>query len=282
MSSARSVLITGCSSGIGFTAAQHLAGRGWRVFATCRKPQDVERLAGMGLESFQLDLDDSASIAQAVEEALARTGGRLDALVNNGAWGQTGAVEDLSRAVLRAQFETNVFGWVELTNRVIPAMRRQGHGRIVMVSSVLGLATLPYRGAYVASKFALEGISDTLRLELKPAGIHVSLVEPGPIATRFRENALQHFRRNIDIEASAHRAAYRAQLARLEKEGSAAPFTLPPAAVADRIVHALENPRPKARYYVTVPTHLIAYARRLLTTRGMDRLLELISGGGSR
>ncbi|MCX7672774.1 MAG: SDR family oxidoreductase [Thiobacillaceae bacterium] len=282
MSSARSVLITGCSSGIGFTAAQHLAGRGWRVFATCRKPQDVERLAGMGLESFQLDLDDSASIAQAVEEALARTGGRLDALVNNGAWGQTGAVEDLSRAVLRAQFETNVFGWVELTNRVIPAMRRQGHGRIVMVSSILGLATLPYRGAYVASKFALEGISDTLRLELKPAGIHVSLVEPGPIATRFRANALQHFRRNIDIEASAHRAAYRAQLARLEKEGSAAPFTLPPAAVADRIVHALENPRPKARYYVTVPTHLIAYARRLLTTRGMDRLLELISGGGSR
>lgn len=278
----RSLLITGCSSGIGLAAARTMTGRGWRVFATCRKPADVQRLAAEGLESLQLDLDDSASIRAAVEEVLRRTGGGLDALFNNGGFGQTGAVEDLSRQALREQFETNLFGWVELSNLVIPIMRRQGHGRMVMNSSVLGLAALPYRGAYVAAKFALEGLTDTLRLELAGSGIAVSLIEPGPIATRFRENALDHFRRHIDVAASVHRAAYEAQLARLEHPGPAAPFTLPSAAVVDKLIHALESRRPRPRYYVTVPTHLIGHARRLLTTRGLDRLLTRISGGGRR
>lgn len=278
----RSLLITGCSSGIGLAAARTMTGRGWRVFATCRKPADVQRLTAEGLESLQLDLDDSASIRAAVEEVLRRTGGGLDALFNNGGFGQTGAVEDLSRQALREQFETNLFGWVELSNLVIPVMRRQGHGRMVMNSSVLGLAALPYRGAYVAAKFALEGLTDTLRLELAGSGIAVSLIEPGPIATRFRENALDHFRRHIDVAASVHRAAYEAQLARLEHPGPAAPFTLPSAAVVDKLIHALESRRPRPRYYVTVPTHLIGHARRLLTTRGLDRLLTRISGGGRR
>ncbi len=276
------LLITGCSSGIGLAAAQALKARGWRVFATCRRAADVQRLAELGLESLQLDLDASASIQAAVAEVLQRSAGRLDALFNNGGYGQIGAVEDLSRQALRAQFETNLFGWVELTNLVIPVMRRQGHGRIVMNSSVLGLAALPYRGAYVAAKFALEGLTDTLRLELAGSNIHVSLIEPGPIATRFRENALVHFRRHIDVAASVHRAAYAAQLARLEQPGPAAPFTLPPAAVVDKLIHALESRRPRPRYYVTVPTYLIGYARRLLSTRGLDRLLARISGGGRR
>lgn len=278
----RSLLITGCSSGIGLAAARTMTGRGWRVFATCRKPADVQRLAAEGLESLQLDLDDSDSIRATVEEVLRRTGGGLDALFNNGGFGQTGAVEDLSRQAMREQFETNLFGWVELSNLVIPVMRRQGHGCIVMNSSVLGLAALPYRGAYVAAKFALEGLTDTLRLELAGSGIAVSLIEPGPIATRFRENALDHFRRHIDVATSVHHAAYEAQLARLEHPGPAAPFTLPSAAVVDKLIHALESRRPRPRYYVTVPTHLIGHARRLLTTRGLDRLLTRISGGGRR
>lgn len=282
METRRTLLITGCSSGIGLAAARTLTRRGWRVFATCRKGEDVERLQDEGLESLRLDLDDAGCIRAAVDEVLERTGGGLDALFNNGGYGQTGAVEDLSRIALRAQFETNLFGWVELTNLVIPVMRRQGHGRIVMNSSVLGLAALPYRGAYVAAKFALEGLTDTLRLELAGSGIHVSLIEPGPIATRFRENALPHFRRHIDVERSVHRAAYEAQLARLENPGPAAPFTLPASAVVDKLIHALESRRPRPRYYVTVPTHLIGHARRILSTRGLDRLLTRISGGGRR
>jgi NAD(P)-dependent dehydrogenase (short-subunit alcohol dehydrogenase family) len=278
----RTILITGCSSGIGLAAAQILNERGWRVFATARKDEDVEMLPMRGLESLELDLDDSASIRAAVEEVLTRTGGRLDALFNNGAYGQPGAVEDLSRQAMRDQFETNLFGWLELTNLVIPVMRRQGHGRIVMNSSLLGLAGFPFRGAYVASKFALEGLTDTLRLELAGTGIHVSLIEPGPIASKFRENALRQFRRHIDLDRSVHREAYLAQIARLEKPGAAVPFTLPPRAVVDRLIHALDSPRPRARYYVTLPTFLVGYARRLLPSRGMDRLLRKISGGGRR
>jgi NAD(P)-dependent dehydrogenase (short-subunit alcohol dehydrogenase family) len=161
-------------------------------------------------------------------------------------------------------------------------MRRQGQGRIVMNSSLLGLAGFPFRGAYVASKFALEGLTDTLRLELAGTGIHVSLIEPGPITSKFRENALRQFRRHIDLERSVHREAYLAQIARLEKPGAAVPFTLPPRAVVSRLIHALESPRPRARYYVTLPTFLVGYARRLLPSWGMDRLLKKISGGGKR
>ncbi len=273
----KSILITGCSSGIGLCVAQGLQRRGYRVFATARQPQDVSRLQQMGLESLQLNLADSDSIHHAVDEILLRSGGRLDALFNNGAYGQAGAVEDLSREVLRAQFETNLFGTVELTNRIIPVMRKQACGRIILNSSVLGLVALPYRGAYSASKFALEGLADTLRLELVGSGISISLIEPGPIKSRFRANSLEVFKRTIDIDRSAHRRHYEGVLRRLEKPGPAAPFTLPPEAVLHRVIHALENRRPRRRYYVTVPTYLFAALRRVLPYAALDRMLARVS-----
>ncbi|MBK9325325.1 MAG: SDR family oxidoreductase [Thiobacillaceae bacterium] len=278
----KSVLITGCSSGIGVAAARALHARGWRVFATARKPADVERLNAEGLESLVLDLDDSASIRAAVTEILARTGGRLDALFNNGGFGQVGAVEDLTRDALRQQFETNLFGWVELTNLVIPAMRKQGYGRIVMNSSVLGYAAFAYRGAYNAVKFAVEGLTDTLRQELSGTGIRVVLIEPGPIVSRFRENCLPHFEKHIDWRNSVHRARYEGQLARLRTPGPAAPFTLGPEAVVDKLLHALESPFPQARYPVTVPAVAFGWLKRFLSTRMMDWVLMRASGGGKR
>lgn len=277
----KSVLITGCSSGIGLCLAEGLRRRGYRVIATARKAADVATLRDRGLQALRLDLSDSASIRQAVDDALTQ-GGAIDALINNGAYGQPGAVEDLSREVLRAQFETNLFGAVELANLVLPGMRARGAGRIIQISSILGLAALPYRGAYNASKFALEGITDTLRLELAGSGIHVSLVEPGPIRSRFRANALEMFKRHIDAEHSAHRDRYRGVLHRLEKAGPASSFTRPPEAVLRRVIHALEHPRPKARYYVTVPTYLFAAFRRLLPARQLDRILTAISRSENR
>jgi NAD(P)-dependent dehydrogenase (short-subunit alcohol dehydrogenase family) len=272
----KSILITGCSSGIGLCVARGLKSRGYRVFATARKAHDVHRLQADGFESVQLDLADSDSIAKALDEILARTGGTLDALFNNGAYGQPGAVEDLSRDVLRAQFETNLFGWHELTNRVLPVMRRQGHGRIVQNSSVLGFVALRYRGAYNASKFALEGLSDTLRLELAGTDIHVSLVEPGPVTSRFRENAFRAYRENIDPDSSVHRDRYLAMEARLQTKGPVVPFTLPPEAVLKKVIHALESRRPRARYYVTFPTYLFGTLKRLLSTRLLDRMLNKV------
>ena len=278
----RVILITGCSSGIGHCAAHGLQARGWRVFATARQPADVERLRAEGLKSLPLDVCDAMSIQVAVAEVLAQTGGRLDALFNNAGYGQPGAVEDVSREALREQFETNVLGAHELTRQVIPVMRRQGNGRIIYNSSVLGLVAFPYRGAYVASKFALEGLADTLRLELAGTGIQVSLIEPGPILSRFRDNAHAAYQRHIHAENSPHREQYAAMEARLLKKGPAAPFTLPPEAVLKRLIHALESPRPRARYPVTAPTYLFAALRRLLPTRLLDAILRRASGDGQR
>ena len=269
----RSILITGCSSGIGQCVALGLHDRGYRVFATVRKPEDRAALEDAGIECLLLDYTDSASIRAAVDQVLARTGGRLYALFNNGAYGQPGACEDLSRAAIREQFETNVFGWMELTNRVIPAMREQGHGRIIQNSSILGFAAMPMRGAYNASKYAIEGFSDTLRLELAGTDIHVSLIEPGPVTSRFRANAYRAFRRHIDVENSVHRERYRKMIRRLEASSGTQPFTLPPEAVLKRVIHALESRRPRIRYPVTVPTYLFAGLKRVLTARMLDRLL---------
>ncbi len=279
---AKSILITGCSSGIGLCVAQGLHARGWRVFATARKAEDVARLQQLGLESLALDLTDSMSIHAAMDEVLQRSGGTLDAVFNNGAYGQPGAVEDLSRAALREQFETNLFGTHELTCRAIEVMRRQGHGRIIHNSSVLGLVALPFRGAYNASKFALEGLTDTLRLELHGSGIHVSLIEPGPIISRFRANAMFKYRQNIDADHSFFRATYQRMENRLTKEGPAAPFTLPPEAVLAKVIHALEAPRPRARYFVTFPTWLFAILKRLLPVRGLDWILRRVSSGENK
>jgi NAD(P)-dependent dehydrogenase (short-subunit alcohol dehydrogenase family) len=272
----KSVLITGCSSGIGLSVAEGLRDRGYRVFATARKTADVERLSAAGFESLQLDLANPASIRLAVDNILKRTDGTLDALFNNGAYGQPGAVEDLSRDVLREQFETNLFGWHDLTNQVLPVMRRQGHGRIIQNSSVLGFVALRFRGAYNASKFALEGLTDTLRLELAGSGIHVSLIEPGPITSRFRENAFKAYQRNINPDSSVHRDKYMRMEERLTKQGPVVPFTLPPEAVLKKVIHALESRRPRARYYVTFPTYLFGFLKRVLSARLLDRALNKV------
>lgn len=273
----RSVLVTGCSSGIGLATARLLKARGYRVFATARQAKDVAMLEGEGFDALRLDLADSASIRVAVDAVLARSGGQLYGLFNNGAYGQPGAVEDLSRACLRQQFETNLFGTHELTQCVIPVMRRQGYGRIIQNSSVLGFAAMRFRGAYNASKFALEGLTDTLRLELVGSGIEVSLIEPGPIASRFRDNAFAMYKAHIRPEASVHQATYAAIEARLTKEGPVVPFTLGPEAVALKVLHALESRRPKVRYYVTFPTYLFGFLKPLLSDRAMDWVLRKVT-----
>lgn len=276
---AKSILITGCSSGIGLHVAQRLRQQAYHVIATARQQQDVEILAQEGFTALQLDLDDSQSIQSALNKALELTGGTLDALFNNGAYGQPGAVEDLQRDVIRAQFETNLFGTLELTNLVIPVMRRQGYGRIIQNSSVLGLIALPYRGAYNASKFALEGLCDTLRMELHDTNIQVSIIEPGPIQSRFRANAYKAYERNIDKNTSAHRDRYEAMERRLTRQDKSTAFTLPPEAVFKKVLLALESPRPKARYYVTFPTYLFGVLKRILPDRALDAVLLAVSRG---
>src|SRR3990170_4637282 len=275
----KTVLIAGCSSGIGNCLARGLRERGYRVFAGARKEADVAALSAAGFESLPLDLDSSGSIRAAVETVLDRTQGRLYALVNNGAYGQPGAVEDLSRETLRAQFETNLFGTQELTNLVIPAMRAQGEGRIIQMSSMLGIVCLAYRGAYNATKFALEALSDTMRLELRNTNIHVSIIEPGPIESRFRTNAYAAFQRNIDREHSVYREYYARVEQRLGGERPL-PFTLPPEAVLKKVIKALETRRPKARYAVTFPTTLFAVLRRILPVRALDSILAAVSNSG--
>lgn len=274
----KSILITGCSSGIGLDAARSLKARGWRVFATCRAEIDCERLCGEGLESFRLDYDDAASLEAAVAEVIARTGGTLDALFNNGAFAIPCAYEDLPRDAFRAILETNLIGYHDLTCRVLPIMRAQGHGRIVNNSSILGMVGFRWRTAYVATKFALEGITDVLRLELRGTGIHPILIEPGPITTKFRDNSAIQFKRWINWQNSPRRAEYAEVLVRFEKTTGPDRFELPAAAVTDKLIHALESRHPRARYYVTVPTHVMGMARRLLPVWALDRILA----GGSR
>mgnify|MGYP003561993818 CR=1 FL=1 len=271
---ARTILITGCSSGIGLDAARGLKARGWRVFATCRQEVDCERLRAEGLESFQLDYADEASIAAAVEEVKARTGGTLDALYNNGAFACPGAVEDLPRGALREIFETNLFGYHDLTRRVIPMMRAQGHGRIVNCSSVLGLVGMTWRGAYVATKFAMEGLTDVLRLEMRDTDLRFILIEPGPVTSHIRKNAIPHFERWIDWRASPRRAQYEVGLLkRLYSDSGPDRFELPASAVTAKLIRALEAPNPKARYYVTTPTYAMSVARRILPPRLLDWVL---------
>lgn len=273
----KAILITGCSSGIGLCCAHELKKRGYRVFATARKLKDVETLQTQGFESLQLDLAQSESINTAVDQVLKLTDGHLYALFNNGAYGQPGAVEDLQRHVLNDQFETNVFGTQELTNRIIPIMRQQGYGRIVYNGSVLGIISLPFRGAYNASKYAIEGLADTLRLELYGSGIAVSIIEPGPISSAFRKNAFTKYQENINKDNSFFKSNYEGMETRLTKKGPAVPFTLPPEAVYKKLEHALESTRPRAHYYVTFPTHLFGTLKRILPTTAMDWVLRKVS-----
>ena len=269
---ARTILITGCSSGIGQCAAHGMKARGWRVFATARKPEDIAALNAAGLDALYLDYAEADSIAAAVETVLAATGGTLDALFNNGAYAQPGALEDVRTDVLRAQFEANFFGWHELTRRVVPVMRRQRHGRIVMNSSILGLITLGFRGPYNCTKFAVEAYSDTLRIELAGSGVHVSVIEPGPIRTRFTKTAVEYARKNIDLKNSVHKAYYKRRLASMERGGNSF-GELGPEAVLDVLVHACESRNPRPQYFVTTPTKAMSLVKRILPKRHLNALL---------
>lgn len=274
----KTILITGCSSGIGLCAAQTLHQRGYRVFACARKQADVERLTKIGLESLRLDMNDSESIRLTVNEILNRTDGMLDALFNNAGYVVPGAVEDLSRDMMRAQFETNVFGLMELTKLIIPVMRKQGHGRIIQNSSILGMVTMPYRGAYNASKFAVEGFNNTLRQELRGTSIFVSMLVPGPINSQLRQTAYKIYQETLQHQVSAHTSTYQ----QMEKyffnpAESDRRFTSPPEAVVKKLILALESKHPKAHYYVGIPAHVFAILRRILPDSLLDWVLAKVS-----
>lgn len=273
--SRRTILITGCSSGIGYHCAHGMKARGWTVFATARKGEDIRRLRGEGFDTSFLEYADEDSIAATVDHVLEQTGGKLDALFNNGAYAQPGAVEDLTMAALREQFDANFFGWHALTHAIIPVMRAQGHGRIVQNSSILGFVALPLRAAYTASKFAIEGYTDTLRLELRDAGIHVSSIQPGPIESKIGENSIRAIHRHIDIEGSLHRERYERRMETLGKGGNTF-GQLGPEAVLKALVHACESRWPKPHYPVTLPTHLMGIARRILPDRVFQAFLPRI------
>lgn len=273
MNQIKSVLITGCSTGIGLDSALFLKQQGFDVYATARKAQDVEKLRELGLKSKILDYTDEQSMRNCMHWVLEQTNGELHALFNNGAYGQPGAIEDLPLDALKAQFETNFFGWHYLTRLVLPVMRKQGFGRIIQCSSVLGLVAMPFRGAYNASKFAIEGYTDTLRLELINTDIQVSLIEPGPIDTQFRANALEKIHQYIDIENSVFHAQYQPQVERLAKQETSTPFTLPASAVTEKLHQALTAKKAKSRYYVTTPTYLMAWFKRLLPVKWLDKIL---------
>ena len=274
---AKSILITGWSTGIGYTCAHALQKAGYQVIASCRNADDVKQLQSEGLTCIQLDLNSSDSIESAVKKALELTGGTLDALFNNGAYGQAGALEDLPTQALREQFETNFFGWHHLVKQVLPIMRMQGYGRIVQNSSVLGFAAMSYRGAYNASKFAIEGWTDTLRLELANTNIKISLIEPGPIETQFRKNAHKALIKWINFDQSVHHEEYEKRLKALENQTSTNAFVLPPESCVAPLLHALEAKKPRIRYRITTPTKIFAVLKRLLSSRTLDLVLRRAS-----
>ena len=271
------ILITGCSTGIGHDAALALAHRGHHVVAACRKAADVEHLITLGFDAVQMDVADPQSIAKAFADVLSKTGGCLDVLINNAGYGQAGALEDIPHDVLCAQFSTNVFGLMELTRLAIPIMRLQKKGRIINISSLLGLVSMPFRGAYNASKYAVEGLSDTLRLELKPSGIDVITIEPGPIASQFRDTVVDYSLKKIDIEHSHFNQQYKKMLGSYRQQKANSMFTQGTQAVIKKLIHAIEATTPKAKYPVTYPAYFFALLKRLLTIKMLDRVLAYIS-----
>lgn len=272
----KNIFITGCSTGIGFAAAFALKEKGYRVIASCRKQDDVNKLTQLGIEAIQLDLNDTDSIHHAMAQIKQLTKGKLDVLINNAGYGQAGALEDITRDVLRLQFETNVFGLLELTNLVIPMMRQQGQGRIINISSILGIISMPFRGAYNASKYALEGLSDTLRLELKSSGIDVITIEPGPIESRFADNCVESTLKYLDYNNSYFKKQYEDMLDSYKKKKNNSIFTKKPEAVINKLIHAIEAKKPRPKYPVTFPAHLLIFLKRILSTRLLDKIFLLM------
>lgn len=271
----KSILITGCSSGIGYDAAHGMRAAGWRVFASCRQQADCDRMIAEGFEAPLIDYADPDTITSGLAEVLDATGGTLDALFNNGAFACPGAVEDLPRDALRQIFETNVFGVHDLTTRVIPVMRAQGHGRVVQNSSVLGFIAMRWRAAYVSTKFALEGLTDTMRLEMADTDIKFVTIEPGPVTSRIRVNSIPHFERWIDWKNSPRKEQYENDLLkRLYEDRGPDQFELPASAVTKKLLRAVTHPNPKPRYYVTTPTYIMGFLRRILPSRALDWVLR--------
>ena len=268
----KSVLITGCSSGIGLRLAHGIRSEGYRVFTSARNSDDVDKLKALGFDSLLLDLSSSDSINVAISELYQNTD-NLYALINNGAYGQVGALEDISRDTLEKQFQANVFGWHELTNLVLPKMRKENLGRVIYISSVLGFIAMPFRGPYIASKFAIEGLVNTLRLELSDTNIKFSLIQPGPIDSKFRANAYLAFKENVDSSKSNFKEQYNTMIQRLESDKNVR-FTLPPEAVLKCALHALKSNSPKIHYRVTFPTKLFAFLGRILPSSWMDKILN--------
>ena len=269
----KTILITGCSSGIGYDTAHYLHNNGYRVFATARKSEDVQRLKEEGLDSYLLDVTRSETISKTLDAILAKTEGKLYAVFNNAGYGQPGAVEDIPTDVLREQFETNLFGLHEVTRQVIPLMRAQGYGRIIQHSSVLGLISLRFRGAYNASKYAIEGLCDTLRLELDKDDIHIVTINTGPVHSHFRKNATQKFYEHIDGKATVFKKEYAQELLPHEKKKEKDPFTRNSDVVIANILKILESKKPRPRYYNTSATHLLGSLKRILPTAILDKIL---------
>ena len=267
------VVITGCSSGIGLETARYLKARGIKVYPTARREEDVRRLQEEGFEgAMKLDVRKPDEIAAVIDAVLAEEG-RINVWFNNAGYGQPGALEDIRTDVLREQFETNVFGLHECTRQILAVMRQQGHGKIIQHSSVLGLVSLFGRGAYNASKYAIEGLSDTLRLELAGSDIYVSLLNTGPVTSDFRKNAMQKLRENVDIAHSRFKAKYEQSL---KADKSDVPFNLPAVAVAETVYRIIQSPKPKPRYYITKATYILGFLKRILPTAWLDAVLRRI------
>ncbi|MGD9625002.1 MAG: SDR family NAD(P)-dependent oxidoreductase [Arcobacter sp.] len=272
----QNILITGCSSGIGLETALILKRNGIKVYASARKDKDVEMLKDLGFETFKIDVRNKDEIKYALETIL-KNDLKLDAVFNNAGFGQPGAVEDLSVKVLKKQFNTNFFGLHEVTIQAMKIFRAQGYGKIIQHSSVLGIISLKFRGAYNASKYAIEGINDTLRQEVLGSQIYISTINTGPVTSKFRENALKKFNKNITVEGSFWEETYKKELkARLETTEDKAPFNLPASSVANTVLKIMNTKKPKPRYYVTTATHLLGFFKRILTTSLLDKLLNKI------
>lgn len=265
------ILITGCSSGIGYQTALYLQEKGYKIFATARKEQDVLKLQELGLTSFLLDVTKHQTITDTLDKILKQTNGKLDVVFNNAGFGQPGAIEDISTNVLKEQFETNVFGLHEVTLQALKIMKKQGYGTIIQHSSVLGIVSLKLRGAYNASKYAIEGLTDTLRLELKDTNIDVTLLNTGPVTSDFRKNAIQKTLDNIDIDNSRFKEAYSKSM---EADKRTVPFNLEAIEVAKVVEKIIKSRKVNPRYYITKATYILGFAKRILSTAKLDFILN--------
>lgn len=266
-----SVLITGCSSGIGRDTAVVLKGMGWDVIASARKPTDVDLLRKQGFKAVLIDNNDDASIEAGMRSAVEMAeGGRVWGVFCNAGYGQPGALEDVTSRGMEQQLRTNVVGTHSLLRLAVKHMGSAGGGRILVNSSVLGVVGMKYRGAYVASKFALEGMADVLRMEVRDLGIDVCLIEPGPVYTRFRANGLKVFHEHVEVEGSRHAKRYEGLVKKLSTEGPVVPFTMTSRRCGEIAAKALTCARPRARYRATVQTRVFSVLKRVLPTRWLD------------